>query len=89
MHAISVRRRSEPLKQSQYEVPEEICFSSSLVWDIMAMVESASKLSLPSLLEVRRRREALASATRPLRTSHQGDSGAKMQPIRIGRGQIH
>jgi hypothetical protein len=53
----------------------------------MAMVASALKVG--SLRVVRRRRDFLASAMRFLRTSHQGDSGAKQMPIRRGMGQSH
>lgn len=68
-------------------MPAEICFSSSLVCDIMAMVESA--LNVGSERVVRRRRAFFASAVRECRISHQGDSGAKRIPIRRGRGQSH
>ena len=67
---ISVRRRSMPLKQSQYPVPDSRAFSSSLVVTIMAIVWSTLKVSSAFLAEVRERRDFLASSVRPLRTSH-------------------
>ena len=88
MQTISVRRRSVPLKQAAYEVPVFISFSSSVVCSIMATVLSTLKSGSPCF-EVSMSSDRLASSNRPCRTSHQGDSGAIKQPIRIGIGQIH
>lgn len=73
--AISVRRKSTPLKQSKYEVPAAIDFSRALVWTIR---ESWLSTSCSVGLVCRRLIWRRASSLRPLRTSHQGDSGAKM-----------
>ena len=53
MQTISVRRRSTPLKQSQYEVPSSRSFSRAFVWIIMASVCFTLAFSAP---DSRRRR---------------------------------
>ena len=87
MQAISVRRRLVPRKQSRYEVPACMTFSTSSVWIIWAM--RSSEGIPPALSEPSERRLALASSSRPCRTSHQGDSGAKKTPARMGTGHTH
>jgi hypothetical protein len=64
-------------------------FSSSLVCAIIEMVLSRSKSSTPELLLVRRSRDLRASAIRPFRTSHHGDSGARKATMMSGMGQNH
>src|ERR1700761_5405712 len=61
-------------------------FSSSIVRRIMA-TESAG-LSV-ALERPRRRTDFSASARRPFRTSHQGDSGARKRRMARGVGNIH
>src|SRR6201996_9629932 len=61
-------------------------FSSSIVRRIMA-TESAG-LSV-ALERPRRRTDFSASASRPFRTSHQGDSGARKRRMARGVGNIH
>lgn len=106
--AISVRRRSTPLKQSTYAVPAETLFSNSLVWIIMASVlswrvhprlcqccctvcgETSRRTSSSSVaLENKRPIVRRACSVLPLRTSHHGDSGAKIIPVMSGSGQTH
>jgi hypothetical protein len=60
-----------------------------LVCAIIEMVLSRSKSSTPELLLVRRSRDLRASAIRPFRTSHHGDSGARKATMMSGMGQNH
>jgi len=87
-HTISVLRRSVPLNKSTHLVPDVISFSSSFVCSIIAMVSSGLKFGSFSG-EVSRSNAARAPSLSPLRTCHQGDSGASATPIMIGIGQIH
>lgn len=60
-------------------------FSRSTVRRIMATDSDALSL----VLRPRRATDFSASSRRPLRTSHQGDSGAKKSRIASGVGNIH
>jgi hypothetical protein len=83
---ISVLRRSTPLKQSKYDVPTDVSLSKSSVCFIIAMVWSSSS---SEAAEVSLCSAFLASWYRLLRTSHQGESGAKEIPMTRGTGHIH
>lgn len=84
--AISVRRRSVPLKQSQYEAPAEIDFSCSLVRTIIAIVSMGSTVD-PFFWSLAT--DPAASSSRPARTRNHGDSGANWMRMSRGIGQIH
>lgn len=86
MQTISVLLRLVPLKQSRYLVPSDTALSMALVCAIMARVCSTCSGGARELR--RRRSEERASSGRECRTSHQGDSGAKKQAMRIGTGHI-
>jgi hypothetical protein len=83
---ISVLLKSTPLKQSEYDVPTDISLSRSSVCLIIAMVWSSSS---SEAAEVSLCNAFLASWYRLLRTSHQGESGAKEIPMTRGTGHIH
>ena len=81
---ISVRRIFTLLKQSQYVVPVSISSSRRSVSMIIARVGLTSTVG-----EARRLKASSASSSRPFRTSHHGDSGAKGSPARMIKGQSH
>ena len=82
--ASSVLRRSTPLKQSAYVDPK---LSSASNRTVCCMSAATSWLSTePS---DKRSRAATAWLIRPLRTSHQGECGAKRMMINNGTGNIH
>ena len=75
-----------PRNMSKYVVALLVACSISIVRCIMAMTSAGSLLDpLPS----KRRMVMAASSNLPRLTSHQGDSGAKHNRMKIGTGQTH
>lgn len=83
-HTMRVRYRSLPLNSSA-RLGSLTVFSRSTVRRIMATASVVFSL----VLRPRRATDFAASSRRPLRTSHQGDSGARNMRIARGVGNIH